>query len=456
MSTTLTDRVSGPVFEPTDDGFAEATAGFNVAFEQRPDLVVSATSVDDVQQAVRYARDAGMKLMPQGTGHGTEKQIDSGVLLTTAAFDRVSVDPVNRVATIGAGVRWNAVVAAAGGHGLTPITGSSPIVGATGYLLGGGVGPLARSHGFSADYVVGFTVVTGDGSVVEATADENPDLFWALRGGKFGLGVVVETRVRLVELSTVYGGSFFVDTPHIERMLRGWIDWTTRADDRVTTSMQLVRFPRLESVPEPMRGRLLASVRFAFPGDAAEGERLVAPLRGVAPVYLDMLGELPVTELGRIHNDPTDPIPVYVHGGMIDRADQGWASAALDVSGPGVNDPAFFAAELRHLGAATHRDAPGGTAVGGRRPEFAYALVGLLEHPNAEGRVVEETERWRAIARPWLSADNNINLMTRPITPERVAACWPADIGQRLGQVRRRYDPDGVTMGLWPSPSTSS
>ncbi|GIF46455.1 FAD/FMN-containing dehydrogenase [Asanoa ferruginea] len=446
--TTLSDRVRGPVYQPGDDGFAAAAAGFNLSFAPRPDLVVTATSVDDVVEAVRFARSAGMRVSVQGTGHGAEAPIESGLLIITSRLDHLTVDPAACVATIGAGVRWKAVVDAAAEHGLAPVTGSSPAVGAVGYLLGGGVGPLARSHGFSSDYATGFTVVTGEGDVVEADADTNPDLFWALRGGKFGLGVVTEMRVRLVELTSVYGGSFFVDTSDIERMLRAWIDWTDGADDRVTTSVQLVGFPPLPEVPEPMRGKLLLSVRFAFPGDPAEGQRLVAPLRAAAPVYLDMLGELPATELGRIHNDPADPIPAYVHGNMLDRIDQGLGTAFLDVIGPGAPDSPFFAGELRHLGAATSRDVPGGSAVGGRGAGFACAFVAGQPELFATAAPAAAAH-WDSTAAPWISDVNNANVVSQPITAERVAACWPDDIRERLGQVRRRYDPDQLTAGWW-------
>ncbi|MDG4824563.1 FAD-binding oxidoreductase [Asanoa sp. WMMD1127] len=445
MSTNLADKVGGTVYERGDDGFAAAAAGFNLALQPSPDVVVAAGSVADVVEAVRFARAAGLRVSVQSTGHGLEKPIDSGLLLTTARLDHVRVDPETRTVAVGAGVRWTAVVEAAAAYGLAPVTGSSPVVGAVGYLLGGGVGPLARSHGFSSDYAIGFTVVTGTGEVVEADEHRNPDLFWALRGGKFGLGVVTEMRLRLVELTSVYGGSFFVDSPDIERMLRAWVDWTDGADDRVTTSVQAAAYPPLLEVPEPMRGRRLLSVRFAFPGDPVEGERLVAPLRAAAPVYLDMLGELPATQLGRIHNDPTDPIPAYLHGTMVDRVDQGFATVFLSAL---TGDSPFFAGELRHLGAATARDVPGGSAVGGRESEYAAALV--CAQPELFDTVAPAAAaHWDSVAAPWISEVNNANVVTQPITPERVAACWPDDIRERLGQVRRRYDPDGVTLGWW-------
>ncbi len=196
-----------------------------------------------------------------------------------------------------------------------------------------------------------------------------------------------------------------------------------------------------------MRGKLLLSVRFAFPGDTAEGERLVAPLRAAAPVYLDMLGELPTTELGRIHNDPRRPDP-GVRARDHARPDRPGPGHRVPGDGGPERDSPFFAGEMRHLGAAASRDVPGGSAVGGRACRVRGALVAA--RPELFDSVVPAASaRWDSTAAPWISEVNNANVVSQPITPERVAACWPDDIRERLGQVRRRYDPDGVTLGWW-------
>ncbi|RYE39201.1 MAG: FAD-binding oxidoreductase, partial [Hyphomicrobiales bacterium] len=213
-----------------------------------------------------------------------------------------------------AGARWDAVTAAAAEHGLAPISGAAGTVGVVGYLLGGGLGPLARSHGFSSDYIESFTVVTGTGDVVIASQDHNSDLYWALRGGKGGLGIVTEVRLRLIELSTLYAGSLFFEEEHIEAALRGWIDWTATAHAQVSTSAAILSFPPLDFIPEPFRGRRLLHLRFAYPGSHEEGETLAAPLRAFAPIYMDMLGVLPVAGVASIHNDPCDPCPTWMEG----------------------------------------------------------------------------------------------------------------------------------------------
>jgi FAD/FMN-containing dehydrogenase len=437
----LAGRVSGRVYTANDAGFAQEIAAFNTVAVHTPDLVVAAQSASDVVEAVRFAAGRGYRVHVQGAGHGAHAAITSGLLISTRHLDRVSIDPATRIATIGAGARWAPVVAAAAEHGLAPIAGSSTNVGVVGYSLAGGLGPLARSHGFSSDYLVGATVVTGAGELVEASAQQNPELFWALRGGRDGLGIVTEVRVRLVELRTLYAGSLFFDEPHIEAALRAWVDWTAKADPQVTTSIAIVRFPSLEVVPAPFRGRRLLGLRFAYPGALDEGARLAAPLRAAAPIYLDALGALPAAEIARIHNDPSSPVPSWVTGMLLTHVDQALATALLAQVGAGTDAP-FIALEVRHLGEATKRDVEGGSAVGGRGGAFALTLVGIPRPELFHTAVPAGARRLREAVRPWTSPETNINLVGN--CPEHYTSAWPEETRARLAEVRRRYDPKAV------------
>lgn len=446
----LAQRLTGPLLRPDDADYATEIAPFNTAITHSPDLVVGAESDADVSEAVRFAREHGLGVTAQATGH-TESAITSGLLVSTRRLDRFEIDAETGTATIGAGVRWESVITAAAEHGLAPISGSSTAVGVVGYLLGGGIGPLIRSHGFSSDYLLEAQVVTGTGERVRASAAEHPDLLWALRGGKAGLGIVTEVRIRLIELPTLYAGSMMFAEEDTEAALRAWADWTAEADERVTTSVSIIRFPPLEVVPEPLRGRRLLSLRFAFAGSAEEGERLAAPLRAAAPVYLDDLAEMPATDIARIHNDPTEPSPGWIDGLLLDRLDQELASAFLERFGAGTDAP-FVAAEMRHYGGeATRRDVEGGSAVGGRGANFTVGLVGAdpaLFESAIPAAFAELTE---ALA-PWTSAEMNVNFMGKPGSAERYASAWPAEIRERLDGVRARYDPEGVfTFGYTPA-----
>ncbi|GIG21992.1 FAD-linked oxidase [Cellulomonas chitinilytica] len=435
MPHALQQHVTGPVLTPSDDGYDDEVASFSTTLGHHPDVVVGATSVQDVVAAVHHARAHGLHVAAHATGHGGPPA-RSGVLVSTRRLGGVEVDAATRVATVGAGARWGDVVAAAAPSGLAPVAGSAPTVGVVGFLLGGGLGPFARSHGFSSDHLVSVTVVTGAGEVVEASEEHHPDLFWALRGGKWGLGIVTGLRVRLAEVPELYAGSLFFDKEHVEAALRGWIAWTATADPATTTSAVVVRFPPLDAVPPPLRGRTALGLRVTRPGDAATGERVAAPLRALAPVLLDGLGPLPLGQVARIHANPTEPGPSWAGGGLLSHADDDLASVWLDRVGPDADHP-FVAVELRHVAGATEVDVPGGSAVSGRGAGFTFSLVALdpstFDDLPAVGRsLVDDLS-------PWVADELNPNF-GGGLGPPR----WSAATSARLDEVRRTYDPDGV------------
>jgi FAD/FMN-containing dehydrogenase len=435
--------VGGPVLTTSDAGFAEEVAAWELQVLQRPDVAVGAATADDVAEAVRFAARNNLRVSVQSTGHGADAPVRSGVMITTRRLADLAIDPGTGIATIGAGVRWQRVIDDAAPHGLMPVAGSSTAVGVVGYLLGGGLGPLSRSHGFSSDYLSGLTVVTASGDIVQADADTNSDLFWALRGGKAGFGIVTEVRLALVAQRTLYAGSLVFDTGDIEAALRGWVDYTATAPNDVTTSIAVMRLPDMAMVPEPLRGRTVLSLRFAYPGDAAEGERLAAPLRALAPVYLDNLGEMPVTDVALIHGDPEDPMPSWLRGGLLASADQDLATAVLAHVGAAQHPP-IVSFEIRHLGAATHIDVPGGSAVGGRPAGFTVMAISVPDPSLFDTVVRPAIDGLYTDLGPWMFPGNTINFATRITTADQFAECWPPDIFERLAAIRTANDPAGI------------
>jgi len=439
----LRNRLAGTVLEHSDPGFREELAGWVTSVEQNPDIVIGAASESDVLDAVRFARDNGLSVDVLSTGHGAEIPSAADLIITTRRLIDIEIDPTTHIATLGAGVRWREVVAVAAPYGLTPIAGASTSVGAVGFLLGGGLGPLARSHGYASDYVRGFTVVTGTGELLTVDATSNPDLFWALRGGKTRLGVVTQVRVELVELRTLYGGSLLFNAEAIAPVLRGWVDYTASAPAEVTTSVGIMRLPDFPDVPEPLRGHTVIALRFAYAGDAANGQRLAAPLRALAPVLLDFVSEIPATAIETIHNDPDEPGPGWVHGRMLTSIDQNFTDTLLGLVGAEQQVP-FVVVEVRHLGEATRRDVEGGSAVGGRDAGFTFTLIGVPDPslfadvlPRAAQHIVDALS-------PWMSGITNANFASHRTVDDPPSPAWPPDIAARLDTIRHQFDPDGV------------
>ena len=438
----LRDAITGTVYVRGDEGLAAEVACFNPAIRHDPDIVVAVESDDDVAEAVRFAREAGVPVRVQATGHGAEAPIVGGMIVSTRGLDGLSIDPASRLARIGAGLRWAPVIVAAAEHGLAPVTGSSTSVGAVGYTLGGGVGPLVRRYGFTSDWVRGFRVVTADGELVTADRETNPDLFWALRGGKGGLAIVTEMTLELVELRSLYGGSVFFEGGAIEPALRAWVDWSAELPDEATTSVVLLNVPDVEGPPPFLRGRTLLSVRFAYPGDATEGERLFAPIRAAAPVSLDFVAEMPTTAVASIHSDPEEGGPTWIRGFMLDSFDQDSADVILELAGPGSGSP-FIAAEIRQLGGATARDTEDGSSVGGR--DSGYTLSLLAGDPSTfAGAAPARAQAIAEALQDTVSAITNVNFAGDLSDRAAFERVWPPVISERLEVVRRQWDPDRV------------
>jgi hypothetical protein len=431
------------VLSPGDDGFADEVSGFNLATRYAPVAAIGVTNESDVVEVVRFAARHKLPVRALATGHGPSEPVSDGLLVVTKRLKQLEIDSATNIATIGAGLKWEVVQAAAGPLGLTAITGSSPDVGAVGLTLGGGLGPLARSHGFTSDYARSFRVVTREGELVTASADENTDLFWALRGGKGGLGIVTEMRLELVALPEIYAGAVMFDTPHIETVLRGWIDWTASAPDDVTTSVAIIRFPDFDTVPEPLRGRHAIALRFAYPGSTDDGERLAAPLRKLAPSLMDMIGPLPTSHMGLIHSDPTEPLPAWDLGLELSSADQDLATAILEHVGAGV-ECALMITELRHLGGRMAIDVPEGSAVGGRSGRFSLYTIGVPDPALFETVLPASAGRLAASIAPWTSPETTVNFAGLFRSWEHFASAWPTEIFSRLSAVKKVYDPLGL------------
>jgi FAD/FMN-containing dehydrogenase len=252
---TLRTAVTGDVFTQGDHGYDEARQAWNLTTDERPAVVVVAESATDVVHAVRFARSRGMRIAPQGTGHGSEplEPLEDAMLLRTVRMRDVRIDPAARTARAEAGALWQDVTVPAGQHGLAALAGSSANVRVTAYTLGGGMGWLARRYGLAANSVTAAEIVTPDGRLRRADADHEPDLFWAVRGGGGSVGVVTALEMRLHPVRELYAGALFFPIQRTAEVLHAWRAWTGTVPDEVTSLGRILRLPPLPEVPEPNR-----------------------------------------------------------------------------------------------------------------------------------------------------------------------------------------------------------
>ena len=431
-----------PVFTPSTPGYAEELAGFHANVIHTPDLVVGATCTADVAEAVRYARSERLKVAMLGGGHGCDP-ITSGLVVTLHRMNQVEIDLARKTATFGGGARIADILATSAPFDLMPICGSTTHVGAVGYLLGGGISSLGRSHGYSSDYVRSMTIVSGTGEVLEASNFANQDVFWALRGGKSGLGIVTEATIQLVEMPSLYAGTIAFADEHADTVFRGWLEWTATADPMVTTSFCTIEFPEMEMVPPPFRGQRISFLRFAYPGDMQRGAELAAPLRALAPAQMDMLGPLPLAEIDRIHLDPTDPVPTWECGAQYGELSPEFADAWIDRFGSGKRSPLIMT-ELRHGGGAQRQDVIEGSAVTGREASYTMFLGTFIEPFFAEIAPAAARDMLGATAE-WRLPVANVNLLGY----NPLVAPWSPGKLARIKAARQLVDPEGVFLIRW-------
>lgn len=429
---------TGPVFQPGDTGYDAEIAGFQTSYTHRPAVVVGAAHAEDVRAAVEYAARRRLPIAVQATGHGLSVATDGGVLITTRRLTDIRVDAQARTARIGAGVQAGALIEAAAPHGLAPLHGSSLSVGVVGYILGGGVGILAREYGYAAEYVSAIEIVTADGRLRHlAPGDE---LFGAVLGTGGNFGVVTALELELLSVAEVYGGQLQFDTPLVAPALEAWRLWTQDVPDTVTSAITMLTFPDIPQLPERLRGRYAATINIAFTGSAEEGDRLVAPLRAIGARMVDDLRVMSYPESHAIYRDPDHPHAYIATNALLSELPADAADAFLDVTGPDAVLPTV--AGFRHLGGALGRPGPHGISMDHRDAEYIARVLAMPQPGNAE-QVRDQLDLVRKTLAPW-TVGQNLNFLygggDQAGEAQTRAGYRPATYA-RLAALKTEYDP---------------
>jgi hypothetical protein len=432
--------IAGRVATPSDADWDRARTAWNLAADQRPEAVAFVESGDDIAVVVRFAAENGLRVTGQGTGHGAAPlaPLAGAILIKTERMRGVEVDPDARTARVEAGVLSLELGEAAGAHGLCFLPGSSPDVGVIGYTLGGGLSWLGRRHGFACNRVRAIELVDASGEPRTVDADNDPDLFWALRGGGGGYGVVTALQLNLLPIAEIYAGALVFPAEVGADAVRAYRDWVASAPDEITSVVRFLTPPPIPDVPEPIRGRPLLTIDGAYAGDRAEGEAAFAPLRQIGETIMDTFEWMPTAGLSRIHMDPENPVPGIGDGHLIaDLPDQA-IEAFTAIAGPDSGSPMLLS-ELRHLGGALGRPAEDGGALSHLDAGFVTYSVGLPMTPELGAAIPAHLATIEDAMRPWI-AGAYYNFTERPCDAD---AILPADVCTRLAEVKRKWDPDG-------------
>ncbi|MFG3392365.1 FAD-binding oxidoreductase [Streptomyces parvus] len=435
----LASRVAGPVLVPGDGDYDTERTGANLAVRHRPDLIVGAARADDVREAVLFAARHGLPVAVQATGHGFATAAEGGLLVTTGRMADVHVDPERRTVTVGAGARFDQVIPEAARYGLAPLNGSAPHVGVVAYTLGGGVGLLVRTFGWAADTVRSFDLVTADGSLRHVTSEDDPELYWAVVGGRDNFGIVTRLEMDLVPVSRLYGGGFFYDAEEAPDVLNVYARWTRGLPPEMNSSVALIPMPDDSDVPEPMRGRHVYHVRIAYTGSASDGERLVEPLRKAGPVLFEAVWDMPYTESASIHDEPPHPVPFQRETAMLDLLDEDVVRTLLEHAGPQARVPCVV--ELRHLGGAAARPAQRPNCVAHREAPYLLSVVTLLVQATEDDARPVHRQLFGAL-KP-VSSGAGLNFLGHGANAgaERVRDAYATADFERLARLKSAHDP---------------
>ncbi|MDQ5894396.1 MAG: FAD-dependent oxidoreductase [Actinomycetota bacterium] len=377
-----------------------------------------------LDEALRTAR----KVVVFSTGHGIPPIGDTSerMLLDLSAFNQVEIDPVRKVARIGGAVQWHQLVAAAGRHGLTAPFGSASSVGVTGYMMGGGIGFMSRHLGLGCSAIRAATLVTPEGHIRRIDAGSDPDLFWALRGGGGGFGVITELEIDLTPVPQMAGGVLGWGIEEAGQVLERWSEWTADAPDDVTTAVRLVH---------PPEGPALTVVVVTAPREAEDLAGLIAPLTDLKPVLNTVRNTSPESFMAEYTDpeiDPDTPPDAYEHV-MLDRLPAEACQAAAEFAQPLTGCGAMMI-ELRHLGGALGRPSSRGGALDRIDGEFSLFMIGPQDGAVAmahAGDVLSDFGRGRTY----------FNFMTER-TGRQTA--YPPETIERLADLYEAVDPEGL------------
>jgi FAD/FMN-containing dehydrogenase len=434
-------RISGQVIAPQDAGYDGARQPWNLTVDQRPRLIVVARTSTDIVEAVRFAAEQGLDVAVMAGGHGTIRPADDSLLIVISGLTEVRIDPAAQTAWIGGGVKWGRVLEQTQAVGLAPLLGSSPDVGAVGYTLGGGMGWLARKYGLSTDSVNCFELVTADGGLVNASATENPDLFWALRGGGGNFGIVTGMEIRLYPVTTVYGGNLIYPIEAAKDVYARYRDWITNAPDELTSSVVLMNFPPVPAVPEPLRGKSFAMVRGLYAGPVEEGETLLKHWRDWKTPLVDEFRAMPFSEVATVSKDPVDPLPAQSSGAWLKDLGDETAAVLIEYTVPRGGPPLLAFAEVRHAGGAISKVDPESAAYGNREALYSLQVIAPAPTPEIHAAVREHIARLKAALAGHLHGGVYLNFLEGPEARAAAAQGFSAETRRRLQEVKAKYDP---------------
>jgi FAD/FMN-containing dehydrogenase len=441
--TALRDSLRGEVLEPNDEGYDAARKVHNGMIDRRPRLIAQCVDSSDVAAAVRFGREHDLPLAVRGGGHSPAGfgVCDDGLVIDLSRMRGVRVDPGSGTVRVAGGAVWGDVDHATHPFGLAVPAGVISTTGVGGLTLGGGHGNLTRKYGLTIDNLLEADVVLADGRQVTASAEEHPDLFWAIRGGGGNFGVVASFLFQGQPVETVFAGLTAWGLDHATEVLQWYREFQPNAPDDLYAWIGLVRVPPAPTIPTEFHGRPVCVARWCCLGPAAAAERALTPALGLGPPLLSEVGQVPFP---KVQNEFDALAPAGIQGywraqfvsDLPDEAIATHLKFAGDVPTP------LSAMRLFPVDGAAGRVAPEATAFSFREAKWSMIIDGLNPDPADAERLASWTKSYWEAVRPYSASAAYVNFLMDE-GADRVKATYRDNYG-RLQAIKGTYDPDNT------------
>jgi FAD/FMN-containing dehydrogenase len=436
---------SGQQLTPGDDGYDEGRRVFNAMIDRSPALIATCRSAQDVAAAIAHARTSGLPISVFGGGHSVNGSavVDGGLCVDLRGLRDVSVDPQTATAQVGGGCTWGELDAATQAHGLAVTGGRVSTTGVGGLALGSGSGWLERRLGFTCDNLLEAQVVTAEGRIVTASDTENPDLFWALRGGGGNFGVVTRFTLQLHPIGPmVFGGMLMYPPTMGAAVLRNFRDFFVDAPDEVGGGVAFITAPPIEMVPEPARGKPAVGVIVAYTGALEGAESALAPLLGFGPPAFAHVGPMPYLALQRLL-DEANPhgLQNYWTADFLDEL----PDEAVETLATLATSPVSPLSQVIVVpgGGAVARVPEEATAFGERQAPFNIHYLSMWPDPADTEANISHTRALATAMKPWTSGRVYLNFIGDE-GRERIESSFGEAKLARLRATKAEWDPENV------------
>lgn len=440
----LESAFNGQIISPSDSAYDEARSVWNAMIDRRPGLIVRCRESGDVAEAVRFARKHDVLLAVRGAGHNIAGSgvCDGGMVIDLSEWRSIEVNVAERTARIQPGATLGDIDGATQPFGLALPVGINSTTGIAGLTLGGGFGWLSRKHGLTADNLISIQMVTAEGEEVTASEVENPDLFWAARGGGGNFGIATSFEFRLHALGPeVTSGLIVHPFEAAGDLLRQYREVVADAPDELCAWAVLRKAPPLPFLPEDWHGKEVLVFAACYAGDMAAGEEAMKPLRALGDPIADVIGPHPFAGWQQAFDPLLTPgARNYWKSHDLTNLSDGAIDALVEYAGKLPSDETEIF--LAHLGGAINRVDVDATAYPHRDVEFVINVHARWQAAEDDTKCVEWAREFFNASAPFATGGVYVNFMPEDET-DRVGSAYGANY-ERLAELKRRFDPDNL------------